>query len=230
MTLRIQHSPFASASRRGYTMIEVLVAMGILSFGVLGFASLRTKAFHASVTAVKYTVATNLATAQLDYCLGMVNFFQMACTPTSPMVAAGGDPLTDGSCPVAATDIDHYCAGLEHKIESLPDSIKNNSKDPNEKWTWDFRRFTRVSRPFNTDLRTLAQIDVSVCWDKPTAGVTGTCGDPVLGTSNVASTAYPMPPDDWPGCETTSSLPDNNSCWCNSQISYCVHLSTLRVP
>lgn len=53
-------------SQRGFSMIEVLITILIMGFGLLGFAMLQTMSLRYSQNANQRTVATNLATDLLD--------------------------------------------------------------------------------------------------------------------------------------------------------------------
>lgn len=52
--------------QRGFSMIEVLITILIMGFGLLGFAMLQTMSLRYSQNANQRTIATNLATDLLD--------------------------------------------------------------------------------------------------------------------------------------------------------------------
>lgn len=56
----------ARSSRSGFTLIEVLIAMLVLAFGLLGFALLQTMNIRFTKSAQQRTVATNLAYEVID--------------------------------------------------------------------------------------------------------------------------------------------------------------------
>ena len=51
----------------GFTLIEVLVAIAILSFGILAVAMMQTSAMRANYTGYRLTEATTLAQDRLEY-------------------------------------------------------------------------------------------------------------------------------------------------------------------
>ncbi len=57
--------------KEGFTLIEVLIAMSILSIGLLGIAGLATNAMKASTHAISMTQASNIAQDRLEALLSI---------------------------------------------------------------------------------------------------------------------------------------------------------------
>jgi prepilin-type N-terminal cleavage/methylation domain-containing protein len=53
-------------SERGFTLVEVMIALGILSFGVLAVASMQSSALLGTSRSNSVTVATNIATDRME--------------------------------------------------------------------------------------------------------------------------------------------------------------------
>jgi len=86
------------AGERGFSMIEVLIAIVVLAIGLLGFALLQTTTLRYTQSANSRTLATNLGYSLLD---------QMRTNRLSAAqyTGAGFNSLTDTACnPSASTD------------------------------------------------------------------------------------------------------------------------------
>lgn len=89
-----------SGSQRGFSMIEVLIAIVVLAIGLLGFALLQTTNLRYTQSANNRTLATNLAYSLLDQM--RTNRLSAAQYTTAGFAA---DSLTDAACiPPTATD------------------------------------------------------------------------------------------------------------------------------
>lgn len=61
-----RHIPFPGRRQSGFTLIEVMIAILVLAFGLLGFALLQTMNVRFTKSAQQRTVATNLAYELVD--------------------------------------------------------------------------------------------------------------------------------------------------------------------
>lgn len=77
--------------KEGFTLIEVLIAMSILSIGLLGIAGLATNAMKASSNAISMTQASNIAQDRIEALL------------TVPIVNLNVSDLNPGSLSLART-------------------------------------------------------------------------------------------------------------------------------
>ena len=77
-----------SARNRGISMIEVMIALAVLGFGLLGVAAVQVSAFRATDQSRERTLAHGLAQQQLEI------FQEMSTTSLETIRAAGvNDPL-----------------------------------------------------------------------------------------------------------------------------------------
>jgi len=53
-------------NERGFTLVEVMIALGILSFGVLAVASMQSSALLGTSRSNSVTIATNIATDRME--------------------------------------------------------------------------------------------------------------------------------------------------------------------
>lgn len=58
--------PIKKLGKEGFTLIEILIAMSILSIGLLGIAGLATNAMKASSNAISMTQASNIAQDRIE--------------------------------------------------------------------------------------------------------------------------------------------------------------------
>jgi len=57
---------FIQKNERGFTLVEVMIALGILSFGVLAVASMQSSALLGTSRSNSVTIATNIATDRME--------------------------------------------------------------------------------------------------------------------------------------------------------------------
>lgn len=58
--------PLSLNNKKGFTLIEVMIAMVVLSIGLLGAGAMQLSAIKGNANASKLTEATNLATSQVE--------------------------------------------------------------------------------------------------------------------------------------------------------------------
>ena len=88
MTMRAVRTRVSSAAR-GFTLVEVLVALVVMSVGMLGIAALYLEGLRAGRTAVYRTTAVNLAADMAD---------RIRANLPAGNAYAGTGPGTDESC------------------------------------------------------------------------------------------------------------------------------------
>jgi len=57
---------FIQKNERGFTLVEVMIALGILSFGVLAVASMQSSALLGTSRSNSVTIASNIATDRME--------------------------------------------------------------------------------------------------------------------------------------------------------------------
>jgi len=98
--------PIRRASSSGFSLIEVLIALVVLGFGLLGYALLQTMNLRFTQSANQRTQATNLAYDLLDQM--RANRFQAAWYSGDSGASFDAGEVTSGDCgdrPVGAVDI-----------------------------------------------------------------------------------------------------------------------------
>ena len=80
-------------NERGFTLIEVMVAIVILTVGLLSFAQMMVLATSANTLSGRMTSCSALAKEQLER-LKAAPFFTVAPTVRNPLLVAGGDVNT----------------------------------------------------------------------------------------------------------------------------------------
>jgi prepilin-type N-terminal cleavage/methylation domain-containing protein len=78
--------------REGFTLLEVIVAMGILAIGLLGVAAAQIHALHGGKSGRHTTDASAFAHTQIEQ-LQRMNFTDAALTATAGWVPAGGQAV-----------------------------------------------------------------------------------------------------------------------------------------
>ncbi len=95
-----------SAGQKGFTLLEVIVAISILTVGLLAVASMQGSAIIANATATNITDATTFASDRLEK-LASLGYNDTDLEDTDGDGAAGlGDRGFDGD-PLTGTDADH---------------------------------------------------------------------------------------------------------------------------
>jgi type IV pilus assembly protein PilV len=78
-----------STSARGFTLVEVLVALVVMAVGLLGIAALYVEGLRAGRTSIYRTAAVNLAADMAD---------RIRANPAASAAYAGTGPGTDNFC------------------------------------------------------------------------------------------------------------------------------------
>ena len=162
-------------SRRGQTLVEALMALGILTMGFLGIATLLTKSFQLNRTVTNDTQATYLAAEGIELAKNLIDHDVYAGFAT-------GGPGTDdfGACfpqsgyyyPIDYKTTD--CSTLNYAAPSAPPSPTPLYLDPNTGFftknssgmeKTDFTRSVEIIDTTNTN-GTIVDVDVrsTVTW------------------------------------------------------------------
>ncbi|MSR08116.1 MAG: type IV pilus modification protein PilV [Gammaproteobacteria bacterium] len=103
---------------KGFTLVEVLVALVVMSVGILGIAALYLEGLRAGRTALYRTTAVNLAADMVD---------RIRANPNARLAYAGTGPGADGGCvngPVNCTAEqladDDWCGWSNQLAAQLP--------------------------------------------------------------------------------------------------------------
>ncbi len=99
--MKRRHSSIPGRRQTGFTLLEVLIAIVVLAFGLLGFAMLQTTSVRFVQSANYRTQATNLAYDLTE--LMRSNRFQSVWY-TNATFAAGSKAATDTACTRVAGD------------------------------------------------------------------------------------------------------------------------------
>jgi type IV pilus assembly protein PilV len=83
------------ARQKGFTLVEVLVALVVMSVGMLGIAALYLEGIRAGRTSLYRTAAVNLASDMAD---------RIRANRNAGLAYAGTGPGADGDCVNGATD------------------------------------------------------------------------------------------------------------------------------
>ena len=123
------------AENRGFTLIEVLVAMVILAVGLLGIAALYVDSLRASRTALLRTQAIAVASDLAD----RIRANRDACTTTSCAYTGTGTAYaacetTDGCSPdqLAANDILQWTATADELLPGFVGTVEFAAGSPNQ--------------------------------------------------------------------------------------------------
>ncbi len=116
-----------AARQRGFSLIEVLVSLLVLGFGLLGLALLQTTALKATQSANQRTIATNLAYEVMDMMrANRLLSFRYAYIDPSDVVAMR--PLAD-TCDVAVDSGDVVADDSNNWMCHLVRALPNASAD-----------------------------------------------------------------------------------------------------
>ncbi|MBM9521188.1 prepilin-type N-terminal cleavage/methylation domain-containing protein [Desulforhopalus vacuolatus] len=94
-------------NEQGFTLIEIVVALGVLAFGILSLMLLQTSGIRGNTTADITTVATNDASNQIEKILGLSYDDSLLETTTVR------DPLTSGSSGWGEKTKNWTCTGTD---------------------------------------------------------------------------------------------------------------------
>jgi prepilin-type N-terminal cleavage/methylation domain-containing protein len=87
----------AARSQAGFTLVEALIAMVVLSFGLIAVTNLMLVAATSNSVANQSSAATSIASQQLE--------LLKACKFTDPQLTAGGDLVNDAANFFTDTDV-----------------------------------------------------------------------------------------------------------------------------
>ena len=124
----------SSATRRGMTLIEVILAIVILSGAMLGLARFGQQFQHNTSTSSMQVLASDLATQRLEAIKGVRNYASLVTTYGSTSETFAGDPvyggftrLTKTVSTVNSTD-DYVTITVTVSGNNMPSSIKKSTK------------------------------------------------------------------------------------------------------
>jgi type IV pilus assembly protein PilV len=120
MHLHTKHTPGNSTDARGFTLVEVLVALVVLSIGLLGMAKMVMVSSHSNDSAYLRSQATALAYQAMDSMRGNLT----ASTANGYITALGVMPAAAGNCAaycdpptLALSDVYGW---KQHLVNALP--------------------------------------------------------------------------------------------------------------
>lgn len=105
----------AAAVRRGMTLVEVMIAIVIMSGAMIGLARFTGKFEHTTATAGDMALASDLATARIEAVKAYRNYSTLVATYNNITQTYVGDPVYNGfsvltkatrctGCPTASND------------------------------------------------------------------------------------------------------------------------------
>lgn len=148
----------SARAARGFTLIEVLVSLVILSVGLLGLGLLQATSLKASYGANQRTVATNLAYQMID----MIRSNRRLISRYSYVTTAdfSGIPTTCDQQPVTADLVADDINGWECQVVrnlpggtaiiAIPDPVTNAIGSVRVTITWTDARFANANDQGNT--------------------------------------------------------------------------------
>lgn len=174
----------------GFTLLEVLVALAILTTSVLGLMQVFTGTARATALARRMTVSSSLAAQKLDQLRGLAWAYDAAGVPVSdtqtdttvaPEIASGGRGLAASPAAALQANTDGYCDFLDAQGRSLgggttppPDtayvrrwSIVPLADDPTDSFVLQVRLLSRDAATAGADdpgSATLTTIRTRVMW------------------------------------------------------------------
>lgn len=112
---RGKHTRRTSLARRGMTLIEVMIAIVILSGAMLGLAKFGGKFEHTTATAADMSLASDLASARIEQIKAYRVYLSLVATYNNITETFVGDPVYNGfsrttrvtrcaGCPTATND------------------------------------------------------------------------------------------------------------------------------
>lgn len=113
-------------NEQGFTLIEIVVALGVLAFGILSLMLLQTSGVRGNTTADITTVATNGASDQIEKILGLPyeDSLLEATTSREPLASEDdgwGETIKDWTCTGTTLsgdggDADHCIANGDYSV------------------------------------------------------------------------------------------------------------------
>lgn len=168
MTIMKPHIQRICVSQSGFSLIEVLVAIVILSLGILGLAGLQATSIRNTSASGQRTIAINLAADIAD---------RMRANPAG---------LADGDYIIDYDDVD--IADLEHTACMTSAGCTSQELAENDTFQWNSSLLTMLPQPADAILAGIVCVDSS-----PDDGSPGTpaCDDQVsTAAGNVARASY----------------------------------------
>lgn len=83
-------------TRRGFSLVEVIVALGILTVALLGFAVVAQRFTRSNTTVATRTVASDLATTRIEQIKGSRNYASLVSTYNNQVESWSGNSPYSG--------------------------------------------------------------------------------------------------------------------------------------
>jgi prepilin-type N-terminal cleavage/methylation domain-containing protein len=114
-------------NEQGFTLIEIVVALGVLAFGILSLMLLQTSGVRGNTTADITTVATNGASDQIEKILGLPYEDSLleataSRTPLTSGASSWGEKIEDWACTDTdvftgtGTEVDHCIVNDDYSV------------------------------------------------------------------------------------------------------------------
>ena len=120
MRLYTKYTPFNKTGQRGFTLVEVLVALVVLSVGLLGMAKMVMVSAHSNDSAYLRSQATALAYQAMDSMRANLS----ASTTNGYITPMGFMPAAAGNCaaycPPPALALSDVYGWKQHLLKALP--------------------------------------------------------------------------------------------------------------
>lgn len=106
----------------GFTLIEVIISLFILMFGLLAVAKMQIQAMQGNVSAMQATEKTVVAQNFVDRLMAL-NYYQDVDDPDDP-----DDPLSEGTHEAPAEDIPDGITSVQWTVDEDPDGGNASTK------------------------------------------------------------------------------------------------------